>query len=217
MKNFNIDKYRKFLNRYKKIGYISNKSRKLLRDISLDDFDRIYSMVHDCCYFFNKQDILTLSDLLLYLGDDFGVRKKDIWYKIHIDTYQSLGGLDIQLPLELQNVKFFSKDDEITILNLVIMTVYDLCERNKKDQYTFRRMDDDITSTIRGIKPVISICLDNRERLSNIWQIRYSEFIEYLKTDIFQRYLDMIKLDYSFILVPEPYNCVFSIKFIKNE
>lgn len=113
-KNFDIDKYNKFIQKYKKSDYLSKRNLKSMKEIGIEySFPRIYKNVENCIRFFNKQNEELLEDLLIEIKHDFNC---DF---VYIDYY-----LKIKNEFPLSDLKIHITTDDIKELtDLVIRDV----------------------------------------------------------------------------------------------
>jgi len=100
-KNFDIDKYNKFIQKYKKSDYLSKRNLKTMKEIGIEySFPRIYKNVENCISFFKKQNEDLLEDLLIEIKHDFNCDFVYIDYYLKVKNEFPLSDLEIHITTD---------------------------------------------------------------------------------------------------------------------
>jgi hypothetical protein len=207
-KNFDIDKYNKFIQKYKKSDYLSKRNLKTMKEIGIEySFPRIYKNVENCISFFKKQNEELLEDLLIEIKHDFNC---DF---VYIDFY-----LEIRNEFPLSNLKIHINTDDIKELtDLVIKdvdkTVNSKIEKvkNKKgswEEFVSKRLREyEFIDKLKvypclnlklGFQEIDSYSQDDRKRVTdNYYKVR-----DVLKDEIAPRYLNAIGYNQNYHINP---------------
>jgi hypothetical protein len=207
-KNFDIDKYNKFIQKYKKSDYLSKRNLKTMKEIGIEySFPRIYKNIENCISFFNKQNEELLEDLLIEIKHDFNC---DF---VYIDFY-----LEIRNEFPLSNLKIHINTDDIKELtDLVIKdvdkTVNSKIEKvkNKKgswEEFVSKRLREyEFIDKLKvypclnlklGFQEIDSYSQDDRKKVTdNYYKVR-----DVLKDEIAPRYLNAIGYNQNFHINP---------------
>ena len=103
-KNFDIDKYNKFIQKYKKSDYLSKINLKTMKEIGIEySFPRIYKNVENCISFFKKQNEDLLEDLLIEIKHDFNCDFVYIDYYLKVKNEFPLSDLEIHITTDDQD------------------------------------------------------------------------------------------------------------------
>ena len=226
--DLDIDKYKSFIDKYKRTDYISKRTLKTMKELGIKDaFGRIKKGVSECYKIFNKQNRILLNDLFQYVEDDFDVKVLYNWYSIRVEPDFPLRDFTLVVShdgtLPSKNGK--KLDSEINIVDNIIRDIEsvaddkrrELKERDRGDyfyKYQVRRMDKkDIFDNVK-ILPSMSIQIqlpntdfdyEDIEEYERIRKVKSensykikNELKKYLKDDIIDRYLKTIGISIDF-------------------
>jgi hypothetical protein len=144
------DLYRSFMDKYKKSGFISQKSIKNLNKMGIQHeyFERIQRDIKKCYNFFEANDFEILEDILQYAFDEcpIPISVEFIWFSINIQpgtwTFDDADVIVSEDDKNLSSKKHVKLTNEVDILDHIIGKIEDTQKRKIED--TQKRRDAEI-------------------------------------------------------------------------
>lgn len=131
-----IDKYKSFINKYKKSGYISKRTLKTMKELGIKDaFGIIKNKVSICYKIFNKQNRTLFDDLFQYAEDDFNVKALYNWYSIRVEPDYPLKGFTLVVSHDgtLPSKNGEKLDSEINIVDNIIRNIESVADDKRRE------------------------------------------------------------------------------------